>query len=172
MRPPIYVRELNNAEREALEEGLHSRSAFTVRRCQILLSSAARKTASQIANEVHCSDQSVRTAIRAFEREGLVCLIEKSHARHDQRPAFDAAGLERLKEVVRLSPRAFGHETSVWTRRLLATTCHQEGLTEHILSETSMTGYLQRVGIDWRRAKKRKRSPDRHYEHRKKDVNS
>ena len=70
--------------------------------------------------------------------------------------------------MTRLSPRAFGHETSVWTRALLADSCHQERLTEEILSETSMTDYLHLVGIDWRRAKKRKRSPNRHYQHRKK----
>lgn len=170
MRPPIYVRELSDEERQTLQDGLRSSSAFTTRRCQILLSSAARKTAGQIAREIHCSDQSVRTAIRAFACEGVACLIEKSHARHDQQPAFDAAGRERLKEIVRLSPRTFGHETSVWTRRLLAEICHREGLTADILSETSMTGYLQRAGLDWRRAKKRQHSPDRHYQHRKKDV--
>lgn len=169
MKPPIYVRELSEAERKALKADLRSSAGFTIRRCQILLSSAAGKQAKEIAAEVHCSDETVRKTIRAFEAEGLTCLTEKSHARHDQKPAFDAVGLERLKEMTRLSPRAFGHETSVWTRALLAESCHREGLTENVLSETSMTEYLHLAGIDWRRAKKRKQSPDRHYEHRKKD---
>lgn len=169
MKPPIYVRELSEVERKALKDGLRSSSGFTVRRCQILLSSAAGKQAKEIAAEVHCSDETVRKTIRAFEAEGLSCLAEKSHARHDQKTAFDAAGLERLKEMTRLSPRAFGHETSVWTRARLAESCYQAGLTGKVLSETSMTEYLHLAGIEWRRAKKRKQSPDRHYEHRKKD---
>ena len=172
MRPAIYVRELSMEERQALNQGLNSKEAFTVRRCQILLSSAAQKTASQIGDEVHCSAQTVRNVLKAFAHEGLDCLSEKSHARHDQRPAFDEGGFMRLREIIRLSPRVYGHETSVWTRRLLATTCHNEGLTTDVLSDTSMSEYLKRAGIDWRRAKKRKQSPDRHYAHRKKDVTS
>ena len=170
MKAAIYVRELSRGERKALEKGLRSSAGFTVRRCQILLSSAAKKEAKEIALDVHCSDETVRKTIRAFEAEGLACLTDKSHARHDQQPAFDAAGLERLKEMVRLSPRTFGHETSLWTRKLLAKSCYQEGLTKSVLSNTSMTDYLQRAGIDWRRARKRKQSPDRRYAHRKKDA--
>lgn len=169
MKQPIFVRELSEEERKALKDELRSSSGFTVRRSQILLSSAAGKQAQEIAEAVHCSDETVRKTIRAFEAEGLSCLRPKSRARLDQKPAFCEAGLERLKEMIRLSPRAFGHETSVWTRKLLAQSCHQEGLTQAVLSQTAMTGYLQRAGVDWRRAKKRKQSPDRRYAERKKD---
>jgi biotin operon repressor len=78
---PNYVRILTDEERRELEKGLRSSSAFVMRRCQILLSSARCKTANQIAAELHCSGQAVRNTIRAFETEGLECLIEKSHAR-------------------------------------------------------------------------------------------
>ena len=101
--------------------------------------------------------------------EGLACLQEKSHARHDQRPSLAEAGCERLKELIRLSPRTFGYETSVWTRPLLAEVVHQEGYSAHPLSPTSITMALQRAGIGWRRAKKWIHSPDPHYAHRKKD---
>lgn len=172
MKQPIFVRELREEERKALKDELRSSCGFTVRRCQILLSSAAGKQAQEIAEAVHCSDETVRKTIRAFEAEGLSCLRPKSRARLDQKPAFSEAGLERLKEMTRLSPRAFGHETSVWTRKLLAQSCHQAGLTQAVLSQTAMTGYLQRAGVDWRRAKKRKQSPDRRYAARKKDETS
>jgi hypothetical protein len=61
--------------------------------------------------------------------EGLSCLVEKSHARHDQAPMIDEIGCGRLLELVRLSPRTFGHHTSVWTRPLLAHQLHKEGHT-------------------------------------------
>jgi transposase len=166
---PIYVRELTEAERRTLEQGLRSSSAFTVRRCQMLLSSAAGKTANQIAAELHCSGQGVREVIHAFEREGVGCLQEKSHARREPQSAFDEAGRDRLREVIRQSPRQFGHETSVWTLALLAETCEREGIASRSVSGDNVGSVLREMGIDWRRAKHRIRSPDGHYAHRKKD---
>ncbi len=40
MLPPLYVRRLSETEQVALEQGLRSKDAFTLRRCQILLASA------------------------------------------------------------------------------------------------------------------------------------
>jgi transposase len=167
---PLFVREPSATEKHALQSGLHSSSAFTVRRCQILLSSVQKKTPRQIAAELHCSDQAVRNAIRAFEREGPGCLSEKTHARHDPQSGFDDAGLARLKEMIQLSPRVLGHETSLWTLALLAETCWQEGLSSRQMSGEAVGRALKRIDIDWRRAKRWVRSPDAHYEHRKKDA--
>jgi transposase len=166
----IYVRELNAEERETLRAGLKSRSAFTMRRSQILLHSAEKKGVSEIAKELHCSEQTVRNGLHAVEQEGMLCLAEKTHARHAQKPAFDEAGVTRLREVIRLSPRLFGHETSLWTRELLAETCHQEGLTTHQVSKTTLTDTMKAAGIEWRRARKWIRSPDPAYARRKKDA--
>jgi transposase len=166
---PNYVRILTDEERCELEKGLRSSSAFVVRRCQILLSSAGRKTANQIAAELHCSGQAVRNTIRAFETEGLECLIEKSHARHDRQSAFDEAARERVREVVRLSPRQFGHGASVWTLELLAETCWSEGIASRRVKGHNVSPVLREMGIEWRRAKHWIRSPDEQYAHRKKD---
>ena len=166
---PIYVRALTEQERRTLKKGLHSSSAFTVRRCQMFLSSAVGKTPNQIGTELHCSGQAVREAIHAFEEEGVACLQEKSHARQDQQSAFEEAGRERLRELIRLSPRQFGHETSVWTLALLAETCQREGIASRVVNADNMGYVLRQMGIEWRRAKEWIRSPDAHYEHRKKD---
>jgi transposase len=166
---PIHIRELTEQERRNLEQGLHSSSAFTMRRCQMLLSSAAGKTANQIGAELHCSGQGVREAIHAFEREGMACLQEKSHARQDSQSAFDEAGRERLEELIRQSPRQFGHESSVWTLALLAETCQREGIASRPVNADNVGYVLREMNIEWRRAKHRIRSPDGHYAHRKKD---
>jgi transposase len=165
----IYVRELTEQEQRSLEQGLRSSSAFTVRRCQMLLSSAAGKTANQIAADLHCSGQGVREVIHAFEKEGVGCLQEKSHARREPQSAFDKAGRDRLQEVIRQSPRQFGHEASVWTLALLAETCEREGVASRSVSGDNVGSVLREMGIGWRRAKHRIRSPDGHYAHRKKD---
>lgn len=165
----IYVRAVTDEEWRVLEKGLRSSSAFTVRRCQILLSSAKGKRANQIGAELHCSGQAVRNTIHAFETEGLACLTEKSHGRHDRQSAFGEADRERLRELIRLSPRRFGHEASVWTLELLAETCWRVGIVSRPVKGHQVSPVLRELGIDWRRAKHRIRSPDEHYEHRKKD---
>ncbi len=167
---PLYVRKMTTEEVKKLKQGLRSSSAFTVRRSQILLKSQTRQKAQEIAQEIHCSDQTVREVIRAFESEGLKCLQEKSRARLDQQALIDTAGNERLREIIKLSPRTLGHETSVWTRPLLAEVLHKEGFTKRVVSPSTITESLKRVGIAWRRAKDWVRSPDPHYGHRKKDV--
>jgi hypothetical protein len=168
-RKPLYVRDLSKTEKIKLEQGLQSASAFTVRRCQILLSSAQKKTATQISGELHCSDQSVRNAIHAFDADGLACLQPKSHARHDDQCPFDETGLKRLQEIIRMTPRAFGQDTSLWTLELLAETCWQEKISRRPVSVDGLRRALKSVGVQWRRAKKWIRSPDPHYQHRKKD---
>jgi len=166
---PLYVREMTSEEVKKVRAGLRSNAAFTVRRSQILLKSRAGQKAQTIAVELHCSDQTVREVIRAFEQEGLKCLQAKSHARHDQQALLGPAGMDRLREIIKLSPRALGYETSVWTRSMLAEVLHKEGYTARQVSPSNITGSLQRAGIAWRRAKDWVRSPDPHYEHRKKE---
>ena len=153
-----------------LKHGLRSSAAFTVRRCQILLKSRSGQKAQAIAQEIHCSDQTVREVLHAFEQAGLSCLQEKSRARLDQQALIDEQGSHRLQEIIKLSPRIFGYETSIWTRPLLATVLQQEGYTKRVVSPSNITGTLHRAGIRWRRAKQWVRSPDPHYEHRKKDA--
>jgi DNA-binding CsgD family transcriptional regulator len=87
MREPIFARPLSDAERETLKAGLRSPDAFTLRRCQILLSSAdAKKSAYKIASELGCNSQTVRNVIptssisstgEAFKR-----LLERAPAAH------------------------------------------------------------------------------------------
>src|SRR5215210_3244364 len=71
MKPPIYVRPLNDAERKTLEAGLRSPDAFTLRRCQILLASADGQNAYQIAHNLGCNPQTARNAIHKVNQEGL-----------------------------------------------------------------------------------------------------
>ena len=169
---PIFVRPLTTDEKRQLEQSLQSPSAFTVRRCQILLKSSQGQKSQEIAKALLCSDQTVRQAIHAFAQEGLACLDEKSHARHDEQALLNEAGRERLCELIRLSPRTLNHETSVWNRTLLAQQLHQEGYTPRPVSVTVITHVLRQRGITWRRAKHWIRSSDVHYEHRKKDETS
>ncbi len=167
----LYVRDLIAEEREILQKSLRSTSAFTMRRCQILLmSSEERLKPGQIAERLRCSDQTVRRALRAFEAEGLGSLEEKSRARHDDQRALDNAGQEWLKERVRQSPRQFGFEGSLWTLEWLAELAAREGLTEQRVTPETVGRALKRAGVNWRRAKHWITSPDEHYASKKNDA--
>ena len=164
----LYARELTEEERAVVARGLRASSAFTVRRSQILLmSSEERLKAAQIAERLRCSDQTIRRTLHAFEQEGVACLEAKPRARLDEQRAFDGEARERLKELVRRSPREFGYEASLWTLGTLAEVSLAEGLTGWLVSLQTMSRTLHEAGINWQRAKHWITSPDEHYEAKK-----
>ena len=109
MHPPIFVRELSGAERAQLETSLRAASAFTVRRAQIALLSAAGRPPRAIAQGLCCAVQTVRNAVRAFNRRGLAALTAGSPRPKSAAPVLDGAKLEQLHAILHQPPRAFGH---------------------------------------------------------------
>jgi hypothetical protein len=108
MQIPLLVRPPTGAERDALEAGLRSSRAFTLRRAQIVLASARGDHVPAIARALGCDEQTVRNAIRAFADRGVAALSPGSSRPHTVHAAFAAAGAERLKDLLHRSPRDFG----------------------------------------------------------------
>lgn len=167
MKAPLFVRPLTTEERQALQAGLRAREAFTLRRCQILLTSADGKTATQIAALFGCATQTVRNTLRAFAAEGLACLSERSHRPKHVRPLLAGRQAERLRALLHRSPRDFGKPTSLWTLSLAAEVAFDQGLTERQLSHEAIRQALMRLGVGWKRAKTWITSPDPHYARKK-----
>ena len=167
MKAPLFVRPLTDAEHRHLRRGLRSSDAFTVRRCQILLASADGATARLVAERYGCSDQAVRDAIRAFARDGLAALTRRSSRPATTYPAFDAAGAERLRELLHRSPREFGKDTGLWTLPLAAEVSCAEGLTAGPATGETVRATLARLGVRWQRAKRWIASPDPAYARKK-----
>ena len=163
MSAPVHLRPLTDAEREAVKAGLRSPDAFTLRRCQILVASADGQRAPQIARHLGCDDQTVLDAIAAFNGRGLGCLRRGSHRPRTTRPAFTAAGAERLRALLHQRPRAFGRDTSLWTLELAAEVAFEQGLTATRVSGETIRATLARLGLTWRRAKRWLTSPDPEY---------
>lgn len=163
MRPPIYVRELELTERKTIENGLRTSDAFTMRRCQILLASAAGQCAAEIARNLHCDDQTVRNAIHVFNASGLAALTPKSSRPQTIHAAFDEKAAKQLKPLLHKSPRAYGKQTSLWTLGLVAEVAFDEGLTETLVTGETVRATLKRLGVSWRRAKQWITSPDPAY---------
>ena len=167
MHPPIFVRKLSGAERAQLEAGLRDRSAFTVRRAQIVLRSAVGQPPRAIATGLCCAVQTVRNAIRAFNADGPAALTAGSSRPKSAAPALGEAELERLRALLHQSPRAFGRPRSTWTLALLARVAHERGLSTTVLSGETIRRALPRLGVGWKRAKRWLTSPDPAYVRKK-----
>jgi DNA-binding CsgD family transcriptional regulator len=157
MKPPIYLRPLTPTERQQLEAGLRSSDALTLRRGQILLASARGQRPAQIARQLGCASQSVRHAIHALHRRGLAAVHAQSRRPKRTRRVLDA---EPLRALLHERPRACGKPRSTWTLRVAAEVCWERGLTPDQVSLETMRQGLNRLGVNWRRAKRWITSPD------------
>jgi transposase len=154
-------------EQATLETGLRSPSAFTVRRCQILLASAEGQPTTAIAHPLRCTDQTVRNVIHAFHQRGLAVLQPQSSRPHTMPVIFDAGTCESLRALLHESPRAFGKPTSRWTLGLAAEVSFAQGLTPRLVSDETLRLALRRLGVSWKRAKHWITSPDPAYARKK-----
>ena len=167
MQAPLLVRPPTDAERETLEAGLRSSDTFVLRRCQLLLASARGERVPRIAVLLGCSEQGVRDAIHAFNHRGLAALVKGSTAPKTVRPAFDASRAEGLRILLHQRPRTFGKPTSVWTLELAAEVSFEQGLTRERVTDETIRATLQRLGVQWKRAKRWITSPDPAYARKK-----
>ena len=163
MQTPLFVRPPSEEEQQALAAGLRSADAFTMRRSQIVLASAREERVPAIARGLGCSEQTVRNAIRAFDRDGIAALAERSSRPRTVHAAFDAAGAERLRALLHRSPRDFGHPTGLWTLELAAEAVIPSANAASRVSDETVRATLARLGIRWRRAKDWITSPDPAY---------
>jgi transposase len=161
------VRPLTDAERDAVEQGLRSSNAYTLRRSQIVAASARGEHIPRIARHLSCDEQTARNAIHAFNRAGAAALIKRSCAVHSEQVAFTPAAAERLRTLLHRSPRDFGHKTSLWTLDLAAEEAHRQGLTQTRVTGETVRATLVRLGVRWLRAKRWITSPDPAYARKK-----
>ena len=132
-----------------------------------MLASARGERAPAIAHHLGCDDQTVREGIQAFTERGVAALRRGSHRPKIVRPAFDGAGAERLRALLHQSPRTFGKPTSLWTLDLAADVSFEQGVTSARVSDETIRLTLKRLGIGWKRAKRRTTSPDPEYARKK-----
>lgn len=167
MSTPIRVRPMTDDERRAVADGLRSPDAFVLRRCQIVRASLRGAVAATIAEQLGCCGETVRTALHAFNRDGIAALERGSNRPHRSYPAFDAAGCARLQEVLHRSPRNYGKPASVWTLPLVAEVCAEQDITATRVSGETIHQTVGRMGVRWRRAKEWINSPDPEYAKKK-----
>jgi transposase len=167
MIPPIYVRELTKEEQKQLQEGLRTKEAIVMRRCQIVMASAKRQIAPEIAENLSCSVGQVRYVIKRFNDQGVKSLGKRSCRPKKTRLVMDEKRWEEVREILHHSPYEYGKKRSSWTLKLAAEVCFEKAITETELSSESMRNALKRLGVGWKRAKHWITSPDPLYEVKK-----
>lgn len=167
MRPPIFVRPLTEAEREAVRAGLRSPDAFVMRRCQIVLASERGDRVPQIAHWLGCDEQTVRNAVHGFNQFGLAALRPGSKRPKQSHAAFSPETAEKLRALLHQRPRSFDQPTSVWTLPLAAEVSFAQGLTAEQVTGETIRATLARLGVSWQRAKQWITSPDEAYARKK-----
>jgi len=160
----VQARQLSQEEAEELERGLKSSNKTVVWRSQaILMSSKEGMNPRQISERIGYGGEIIRRVIHAFNEHGIRAIYPESHAPKTDTRAFNDAAREKLKELVRQSPRDFGIENSVWTLRELAQVSYQEGLTSWLVHPDTISETLHQLGVTWKKAKRHIQSPDAHY---------
>ena len=170
MKPPLFVRPLTDEERHHLEDGLRSKQAFTLRRCQILLASAQRHPPAQIAKAVGCRVHTSATPCTASHSVGWHA-SRRSPASHTRSsPCWTPPSARGSTALSHQSPRTFDKPRSTWTLALLAEVCCDLGLSPQPLSAPTIRDAIRRLGANWKRAKHWITSPDPAYVRKKTDV--
>lgn len=97
----------------------------------------------------------------------MACLEPGSNVSVSVEPVLTAKKRERLQVILHQSPRLFGKPSSVWSLKLLAEVCQEQGLSETVLSAPTLLDAVVRLGASWKRAKHWIVSPDPAYELKK-----
>jgi transposase len=168
MKPPLYVRQVTEEEKEEIEKGLKAKEGFKVRRSQMIKLSSERKRVKEIGQILGCSGQAVREAIREFGSRGVKSLDQQSNRPKSAKKEIGEQDLGKLKELVNESPRKYGKKQSQWTLPILAEVSYEKGITKRLMSDESIRLAIKRLGINWKRAKEWITSPDEGYERKKK----
>ncbi len=126
----------------------------------MLLASTQKRMPRQIAKQLGCTDQTVRNVIGCFARDGLTCLQRKSSAPKSKQPELNDAKREKRRLLLHTSPRDFDKPRSLWTLKLVAEVCFEQGLNKALVSDETIRDALRRLGVNWRRARHWSSSPD------------
>jgi transposase len=163
MKAPLFVRPLTESEQQQLQDALHAKEAFRLRRAQYLLASSRGLKPLEIATTYGGCQQSVRNTIRAFHQHGMDCLVPQSRRPKSAQSQLSGKALEGLQHLVEQSPRAFGKSRATWSLSLLAQVAFEEGLTAQLVSYETIRQALKRLGGNFLRAKQWISSPDSQY---------
>ena len=163
----LFVKQLTDEELELLEKLLrHVQSSRMRDRYQAIWFSHLGKSVQEIAELLKVSEESVRRWVHIFEEEGFEGLADD--ARSGRPPKATGRYVERLLELVHISPLLADYPRTTWTLSLLAE--HMERETGVGLSGERVRQILLRHGLRFRRPKLHVVSNDPLYEEKRERI--
>jgi transposase len=166
-KEPIFVRVMNEEEKQVLEKAKRASDACEMKRAQILLASGQGLTTTGIEKQFGYSAEYARQMIHRFNEQGIECLKRKSSAPLTQETIVDKEKCEQIKQIMHKSPRLYGKSSSIWTLTLVAEVLYEEGETPRQMANETIRTAMNNNGISWKRAKDWISSPDPNYELKK-----
>ena len=161
---PLCARPLTEEERQQVERMARSSDTVTHRRARMVLLSAQGCRVAQIMAATGLSDPTVRSTLRAFNRDGVASLPRRKAPGAKRR--LSEAGRAALIELLHTPPTTFGIESALWTAPDLARVAREHGLAEELSGDT-VRREIRRSGKSWKRAKRWTTSPDPGYQRKK-----
>jgi transposase len=148
------------AEVEAAQR--QSRHVRHWKRYQAVLLRADGTPGTVVAQTLGCTPTSVSKWTTAWRERGVAGIREGRHPGAARR--FDAAGAQRLLELVQSDPQAAGYAATGWTVALLQTELGQQGWSA---SQKTLRRTLHRLGWVWKRPRVVLGRPDPDYDAKK-----
>jgi len=157
----IYVRELGEDEIGELRKATKSQNSFMRDRANIILLSAQRLFAKQIAEKLNCEERKVRKAIKAFNSKGIAAL-QRGKAK-GAIPKFTDA----IKTIILMhfskQPKDFGLHFTTWTLPRFRNHLIDYKVVDSISIET-IRQILDGAGARLKRSKRWQYSPDKEFD--------
>lgn len=133
MFQPLFVRELQSAEREELERCSESPSKEEASRAAVILLSSEGKTAVEIGQTLGAHPSNIKKWIRRFNTDGLTGIaIKKRGPQGGPRPRFLGSQVEKILQLAQCVPSSLGYSFKVWTPQKLATAAVERGIVDRI----------------------------------------
>lgn len=162
----VYARALTEHEKAELVKSAKSSKSFTRDRAKIILLSAQKLFAKQIAEKIGCEARKVRKAIRDFNEKGLDA-SQRGKAK-GAIPKFDKVKTQIILMHFSKQPKSFGHHFTTWTLPRFRKHLIDYNIVESISIER-LRQILMKAGAKLKRSKRWQYSPDKEFDKKNKE---
>lgn len=143
----MYVRPLNEGERQELKRLARREVGRVSERIRMILLSSKGYSVQQIADIFECDPASVRVWLERFQAEGVKGLHDRPRCGRPRKAGVVAQ--EQIRQTVATQPTRFGYVFGFWTVVVLC--AHLAGCLGMKVSTATVRRVLWRLGYRWRR---------------------
>jgi hydrogenase-4 transcriptional activator len=145
MFQPLFVRPLTEQEKETLNQSCESSNKEESNRAEVILLSAAGRTAIEISHQLGSHPTNIKKWIKRFNTDGLAGIaIRKRGPQGGPRPRFTSDQIERIRKLATSSPMALGYSFQAWSPQKIARAAVEQGIVDRI-SHVTVRHMVKRI---------------------------